>query len=282
MRGQAIMDWAATNGINLKLKAPRQKAWIVERHNEILRRDLHGTEAQLLSEGIRVPFEQILAIVTFMRIALLVINGPTPYQGVFGRQTPILPPLEGGLLSHTADHARPETNARHEARIREVASIKIIESNAAGLVARADHSKTRGCIEIQGYTSGDQVDLWFEPKNKDQSGWRGPGQIATINADEGNISIRHQGRTLDRRNQEVRPHIPFLVFASMTMPDAFGAWLVLKRACQELRLGSVRSLGLVWQDGVNAGWYLSPQSPSARGRDLMQTALKQWPMQPFT
>ena len=84
MRGQAIMDWAATVGINLKFKAPRQKAWIFERHDEVIRRGLHGTEAQLLSEVIRVPFEQILAIATFMHNALLVINGAAPDKASMG------------------------------------------------------------------------------------------------------------------------------------------------------------------------------------------------------
>ncbi len=92
MRGQATMDWASTNGINMRFKAPRQKAWIVERHNEILRQALHATESQLKSEGIKVPFEQVLAIVTFMHNALIVINGATPYNAVIGRQAIVLPP----------------------------------------------------------------------------------------------------------------------------------------------------------------------------------------------
>ena len=60
MRGQAAIDWAATNGVHLRFKAPRQKAWIVERHNEIFRRGLHGTESQLKREDVKVPFEQVL------------------------------------------------------------------------------------------------------------------------------------------------------------------------------------------------------------------------------
>eukprot|EP00973_Karenia_brevis_P064428 8950705-Karenia_brevis.AAC.1 len=44
MRGQRVSDWAATHNIQLQFKAPRQKAWIVERHNELLRCSLHTTE----------------------------------------------------------------------------------------------------------------------------------------------------------------------------------------------------------------------------------------------
>ena len=92
MRGQCTMDWAAASGINLKFKAPRQKAWIVERHNEIIRRCLQTTEAQLIKEGISIPFEQVLSTVFFVHNSLTVINGSTPYQALFGRQPAILPP----------------------------------------------------------------------------------------------------------------------------------------------------------------------------------------------
>ena len=34
-------------------KSPRQKAWLVERHNEILRQGLHKTEQQLIKEELR-------------------------------------------------------------------------------------------------------------------------------------------------------------------------------------------------------------------------------------
>ena len=41
MRGRCVMDWAEANTVGLKYKAPRQKAWIVERHNELIRHGLH-------------------------------------------------------------------------------------------------------------------------------------------------------------------------------------------------------------------------------------------------
>eukprot|EP00973_Karenia_brevis_P080511 11169959-Karenia_brevis.AAC.1 len=58
MRGQKVSDWASTHNIQLQFKAPRQKAWIVERHNELLRRSLHTTESQLRKEEVKIPFEQ--------------------------------------------------------------------------------------------------------------------------------------------------------------------------------------------------------------------------------
>ena len=124
--------------------------------------------------------------------------------------------------------ARTETQCRQAARVREVSATCLIEANARAIVERADRSKTRGCVELSDHKPGDRVDLWFEPKNKDQRGWRGPGAIASINAEDGNFSIRFQGRTLDRRNQEVRPHIDYLVFATLIMPAAFESWRSLR------------------------------------------------------
>lgn len=48
-------------------KAPRQKAWIVECHNEIIRQGVHRSESQMLKEGINVSFEAVLGMVTFMK-----------------------------------------------------------------------------------------------------------------------------------------------------------------------------------------------------------------------
>ena len=67
MRCQTVSDWASANGMNLKFKAPQQRAWIVERHNDLLRRTIRTTEDQLINEDLWVPFEQVLAIVIFMR-----------------------------------------------------------------------------------------------------------------------------------------------------------------------------------------------------------------------
>ena len=58
--------------------APRRKAWIIERHNEMLRNGVHITETQCLKEGIHVALERALASVTFSLNSLTVINTSTP------------------------------------------------------------------------------------------------------------------------------------------------------------------------------------------------------------
>ena len=180
LRGQCAFDWANAHGINLRFKAPRQKAWIVERHNEIIRQALHRTEDQLVKEGVTVPFEQALHTVTFMKNSLTVINGSTPYQALIGRQPAMLPPMEGGHTGQVQSMARGATQVRHEARVREVAAMNIVEATARQRLARADRHNTRPAIQRMDYKPKDLVDIWFEPSNKDQKGWRGPGEVVTF------------------------------------------------------------------------------------------------------
>ena len=198
---------------------------MVERHNELLRKGLHLTETQMINEGLTAPFAQVLAITTFAKNALTVINESTPYQAVLGRQPRILPPLEGGYQLQMDDSpARDGSHVRNQARIREIAAGNIIEATAKMRLQRADRHKTIAAGERSELTPGTLVDLWFEPTNKDVQGWRGPGKIMTVQADEGNVTIRYQGRSLDRRFAEVRPHLPYLVFFSGLHSDLHSHW----------------------------------------------------------
>ena len=56
---------------------------------------MHKTEDQMKKEDCIVSLGTVLAIVTFMHNALIVIHNATPYQALYGRQPAILLPLEG-------------------------------------------------------------------------------------------------------------------------------------------------------------------------------------------
>ena len=280
LQGLYATDWAASQGVALKYKAPRQKAWVVERHNEMLRTGVHTTETQSLKEGIHLPFECTLAIVTFSLNSLTVINTSTPYQAVLGRQPQMLPPLEGGYL-HERDPSliRPGAMHRHEARVREIACTNIIEHHAKRRVERAHHARTQNPIEAYEYTPGELVDAWFEPPNKDNPrGWRGPGKILSVNTEEGNVTIRYQGHTLDRRMQEVRPHIAFLIdlvhFASGFMHH----WERVRSTVENMRPKQHMTLGLLWHKGGRSarsktGWMPTRATQHRDNEAVFQSAL---------
>ena len=192
--------------MSLRFKAPRQKAWVVERGNEIIRQGLHKTETQLIKEGLtHIPFECVLSVVVFMKNALTVINTSTPYQALLGRQPAMLPPMEGGHLGQVTDIARPGTDAKCQARVREVAAINIIEATAKARLERANSTNTRPALELADYKPKDRIDIWMEPANKDIRGWRGPAEVLSVHPEDGNLSCRIQGRTLQRQAQEACP-----------------------------------------------------------------------------
>ena len=274
LTGRCASDWAQAHGLNLKIKAPRQKAWIVERHQEILRVGLHRTETQLIKEQVVCTFEQVLAICTFAKNALTTINGSTPYQALYGRQPCMLPPLEGGHLGEVASLARKETNARSEARVREIAAMNIIESTAQARLSRAFRTHTRGAIELNEYHPQEKVDIWFEPTQKDQSGWRGPAEVLSANSREGNYSVRLQGRTLIRTPQEVRPHIAFFIYM-MTFFEAVSADLeFILDVVENLKSNSTTIYGVILsnKDGIQ-GWHLTNSSRTSAGRNILRAAL---------
>ena len=80
-------------------------------------------------------------------------------------------------------------------------------------------------------------DIWYEPTNKEVSGWRGPAQVATVNRDEGNVTVRFQGRTLDRKTSDVRVRIPYLVYATGLFNDQCLAFHFLVCGGRELDEG---------------------------------------------
>ena len=106
MRGKAAQHWAISNQATLHFKAPRQKAWLVERHDEIQRQSLHRAELQIKEECLIANFTWVLATVTFMHNALIGIDRHTPYQALFGRQPNLLPLLEGGYIDEVQTNVR--------------------------------------------------------------------------------------------------------------------------------------------------------------------------------
>ena len=82
---------------------------------------------------------------------------------------------------------------------------------------RGDKRNQVASIERSEHQPGDLVDIWYDPPNKDTPGWRGPAQISSVQIDEGNVTVRFQGKTLDRRYQEVRAHVPYLVYLSSVL-----------------------------------------------------------------
>ncbi len=90
-----------------------------------------------------------------------------------------------------------------------------------------------------------------------------------INEKEGNITVRFQGRTLDRRPREVRPHVPHLIYALGLFEHKGHASLQLGRFVENMERDSLTTSGMVFSHG----WHLSPFIASREGQQLLQAAL---------
>ena len=86
---EGCRQWLDRIGSEIKTKAPNEHAQMVERHHELFRQTLHRVEDQLNEEGVKVPFDVIVAECIFAKNALLTIGRETPYRAVMGRD-PIL------------------------------------------------------------------------------------------------------------------------------------------------------------------------------------------------
>ena len=97
---------------------------------------------------------------------------------------------------------------------------------------------------------------------KDILGWRGFAQIASVKSGEGNVAVRFQGRTFDRRHQEVRVHVPYLVFQVIPIDPQQRQWSIVRREVPNLT-SAVVIVGAVFQAGA---WPLAPRSTHVDGR----------------
>ena len=81
-------------GVQVDMRARRQRARFIERRGAMLRHALHAAEEQLGCEGIAANFDAMHAQSVFAGNGLTNVGGVTPYNVVFGQQPSMLPPLE--------------------------------------------------------------------------------------------------------------------------------------------------------------------------------------------
>ena len=198
-------EWFDRRGIQLTLRAREQHAGMVERHHEILRRQLHLLEGQASSEGLAVPFTAVLAEAVFAKNAMFQCGNVSPYEAVFGRPPP--------LLATVGEESGEGISDRDAARIRHLAVSSMIQATADQKARIADSTKTRRAGELLDLHIGDLVDFFRRPVTKDASGWHGPAEVVSLsNVQEGLLYVKWQGRVIAVRIQDARRALIFATF----------------------------------------------------------------------
>jgi len=228
-------EWFEKKGIKLNLRAKEQHCGLVERHNEILRRQLHLVDNQVTLEGLPASFAMILAESIFAKNALYQCGNASPYEALFGR-TP-------KLLTTITEETGEDVSDRDASRIRHVAISSMIQASASQKAKIANESKTRRSGELLELQLGDLVEFYRKPMAKDSCGWHGPAEVVNLaSLKDGMLYVQWQGRVLAVRVQDVRRA---LLYASFLMRPA-GPVRVLK-AGVEIHLGQALRLGWMKQ-----------------------------------
>ena len=207
LSGAAGGAWMSHRDIKYVPKAKYAHASVVERHNALLRRQVHLLLEQSNEDGLRVPFSAILAEAVFAKNALLRINNFTPYEAVLGRTPP--------LYDLIAPEFGEEVAAKDADRLRGKALRAILQATAESKAQRAAKSKSRLSGEPLELSTGDQVEFFRTPSNKDLSGWAGPATVVDLQQlDQGQVGITFQGRYILCRVQDIRRALMFATFLS--------------------------------------------------------------------
>ncbi|CAE7799125.1 pol, partial [Symbiodinium sp. CCMP2456] len=174
-------------GVALELRAKNQHADMAERHNEVLRRQIHLLDTNATNEGLRVSFGALLAEAVFAKNILFNMGGASPYEAVFGRTPPLIT---------VVTHESPDfIDDRDADRLRHLAIQSMTQASAEMKARRANATKTRRAGELLGLEAGDLVDFWRRASSKDLECWQGPAVVTDVTSlKTGQITIRWQGR----------------------------------------------------------------------------------------
>ena len=135
-------------GVQFKAKAPGEHAQMVERHHELLRQTLHRLEEQLKEEGIELPFEVVVNDAVLAKNALTTVGGHTLYRAFYGRGPTILAEFEPASETQLDDMSGGVPgHSRHNLRVREIATLSMLQASAKMRLDRALASKTRLAVE---------------------------------------------------------------------------------------------------------------------------------------
>ena len=178
--GISFMDgqqFLRRHDVALKLRPLGAKAWIVGRHNALLRKVLHKISDQFKEESLDVPMKHRLAEAIFIKSVMCQFNGYSPYAFT-GRQPRLLPSSEETDVGVIYDATGPAPGrSRSTVRLREIAIEAIVSSTAQQRIARAAATRTLLAAELHEYAVGNLVDYWRKQDNKDDSAWFG---LATV------------------------------------------------------------------------------------------------------
>ena len=229
--------WADLWQIELVIRPADKKAWISERHHEIMRQQLHKVTAQMKSENIVVPFVQIISMCVLAKNSMLNTGHGSPYQSLYGRTPRLLPQLVDLVGSaRLVDETGPD-GIRHVHRLREISVGAAVQALAEARAQLAEKSKTPLAGEVLGLKTGENVEIFRQPPTKDRPGWVGPAKVTDVSEIEhGKVTVRWQGRHMSISLECLRRAMTlfFICYNLSRGPEASLTYTTFSEALQTL------------------------------------------------
>ena len=248
------------DSIEIEIRAPNQHAQFIERRGAILRHTMHCMEEQAAREGLTITIVMLLGQAIFAGNALTSVGGATPYQGLYGRQPAMLPPLPD---PENTDTTGETPGGRVQARIKEIAAEKMIQATSLARANRTMRSKTRASDD-DNYQAGDLVDFYRHDGPKDEHGWHGPVKVIENKAEAGQVIIKINGQPRPNRYQDTRHTLlVYCSFATGIFYNAGDSWSTLASYTSGLKIGTVITLGVT--KGVDGEMVLAKANKAYEG-----------------
>ena len=233
MNSDEAKKWATRWAIDLIIRPKDKKAWIAERHHEILRDQLHKTQMQILAERVQISFPTLLAEAALAKNAMLSTGSGTPYISLYGRVPRLLPQIEDLVGGARQDDETVSESTRHVHRLREISVACAVEAMAARRLKLAEKSRTPLAGAQLNLKVEDQVEIYRRPANKDRPGWVGPATVTDCTElSHGKVTVRWQGRHLTIPIESLRRALIYLT----ALPSVLYPTLPVEGSAEPLRL----------------------------------------------
>jgi len=143
---------------------------------------------------------------------MLTYGGMTPVMALTGSQPTELYDPENRAISATAGAVSNTPDAMEIAiRLRMHAKDCILQSVVEDRLAVAENTKVRQYKpeDLAKIVDGSKIDIWREPEDKGEPGWRGPAELVRLYREDGKGIVQWRGLPLMIPLRHMRPHVLF-------------------------------------------------------------------------
>ena len=168
---------------------------------------------QVQKQGLKLSQDECVIEACMATNSCLVYGAATPNQGLLGYEPRDTYDLDNTSKAATGDASSANADfIESTIRGRLLAKGAIIQSIIEHRIAESANSKTQQVSQetLSRLAPGASIDLWRQPDTKDQTGWKGPGEMLKLYRESGKVVIMWRGVPMLIPLRHVRPHVGFV------------------------------------------------------------------------